>query len=522
MLTSDRCIELLEELERLLRLNEENVFKVRAFEKAQQSLSGMTALEERARAGNLTEIPGIGKGIAEVLTEFLLKDKCSLRDELLAKLPPGLLDLTRIPGLGPKKAKTIIEELGIHSVGELEYACRENRLATLKGFGEKAQAQTLAHIEAMKAREKKALFSDTETWVVMLLSDLKDSFDIELTGQMRRKSEIIDSIEFVAIGSKTDRSKIEKKIENFLKDRPTELPITVHMTEKTQFAKSLLETTATPEWLKISVKHPESEALDPDLMESLGVFDKGFKVSQLLTHDSIQGVFHNHTTRSDGRATAEQMIRETIKLGYKYIGLSDHSQSAFYAQGLKVDALKEQKKEIEKLRNQFPEITIFWGVESDILQDGSLDYPDSVLKEFDFVVGSVHSRFKMDREVMTKRILAAIENPYCSMIGHLTGRILLAREGYQIDYEKIFKAAGREGTAIEINANPQRLDVDWRHGDLLREYKVMTCINPDAHDTSGLSDTRFGITVARKALLPMDLVLNTRSANEAVSWLRSK
>ena len=181
MLTSDRCANLLEELERLLRLNEENVFKIRAFEKAQQSLSGITDLEDRARAGTLTEIAGIGKGIAEVLTEFLLKDKCSLREELLAKLPPGLLELTEVPGLGPKKAKAIIAELGIYSVGELEYACRENRLSTLKGFGEKAQSQILSHIEAMKAREKKALYSDTETWVGTLLASLKDNFAIEFT-----------------------------------------------------------------------------------------------------------------------------------------------------------------------------------------------------------------------------------------------------------------------------------------------------------------------------------------------------
>lgn len=520
-MTSDRCIDLLEELERLLRLNEENVFKIRAFEKAQQSLSGITDLEARARTGTLTEIPGIGKGIAEVLTEFLLKGTTSQRDELLAKLPPGLLDLTRVPGLGPKKAKAIIAELGIHTVGELEYACRENRLTTLKGFGEKAQSQILAHIEGMKAREKKALYSDIETWVGNLLKELQDFHEIALTGQMRRKSEIIDQIEFVAIGSKSDQSKIEKKIASFLKDRPTELPVTVHMTEKSQYEKTLLETTATPEWLKISMKDPDTRKLDPDLMESVGVFDKGFSAKTLLTENSIQGVFHNHTTRSDGRATAEQMIREAIRLQYKYIGLSDHSQSAFYAQGLKPDALKEQKKEIDKLRNQFPEITIFWGVESDILQDGSLDYPDSVLKEFDFVVGSVHSRFKMDRDAMTKRILTAIENPYCSMIGHLTGRILLARDGYEIDFEKIFKAAAKCGTAIEINANPQRLDVDWRHGPLLREHKVMTCINPDAHDTAGLADTRYGITVARKALLTQEQVLNTRSAKDALNWLRS-
>ena len=331
---------------------------------------------------------------------------------------------------------------------------------------------------------------------------------------MRRKSEIIDQIEFVAVGKAADKSKIEKKIENFLKGHPTELPITVHMAAEEDFEKVLFETTAMRKWLDISIS--------PDLMESEGVFEKGFSEKNLITENSIQGVFHNHTTRSDGRATAEQMIREAIKLGYKYIGLSDHSQSAFYAQGLKADALKEQKKEIEQLREKFPEITIFWGVESDILQDGSLDYPDSVLKQFDFVVGSVHSRFKMDEEAMTKRILAAIENPYCSMIGHLTGRILLARDGYAIDFEKIFKAAAKNGVAIEINANPQRLDVDWRHGPMLREHKVMTCINPDAHDTSGLADTRYGITVARKALLPVSQVLNTRSASDAKTWLSNK
>jgi DNA polymerase (family 10) len=214
------------------------------------------------------------------------------------------------------------------------------------------------------------------------------------------------------------------------------------------------------------------------------------------------------------------MVLAAKQAGYKYIGISDHSQSAFYAHGLTVEALKEQEREIKKVQEKHPEIRIFWGIESDILADGSLDYEDSVLKRFDFVIASIHSRFKMDQEAMTDRILAAIRNPRTRFLGHPTGRLLLGRKGYDLHMDRVIAEASKLNVAIEINANPARLDIDWRWGPLLREKKTRVSVNPDAHETAGIEDTRFGIAVARKALLPSSLVVNAHSVSEVEAWLK--
>lgn len=234
----------------------------------------------------------------------------------------------------------------------------------------------------------------------------------------------------------------------------------------------------------------------------------------------MRGIFHNHTTRSDGAATLEQMVLGAKKLGYEYIGISDHSQSAFYAQGLKQPDLLAQEREVRELQQKHPEIRIFWGIESDILADGELDYEHAVLKKFDFVIASVHSRFKMEREAMTDRILHAIRNPATRFLGHATGRILLGRAGYDLDMERVIDEAARHDVAIEINANPARLDIDWRWGPKLRASHTRVSINPDAHEVAGLEDTRYGIAMARKALLPASLVVNARGVREVEKWLK--
>ena len=245
-------------------------------------------------------------------------------------------------------------------------------------------------------------------------------------------------------------------------------------------------------------------------------------MSEILPWDGIQGVFHNHTNRSDGVASLEEMVLAAKRLGYRYLGISDHSQSAFYAQGLRVPTLLEQEQEVRDLQEKHPEIRIFWGIESDILADGALDYEPEILAKFDFVVASVHSRFNMEREAMTDRILEAVRNPHTRFLGHATGRLLLGRKGYDVDMERVIAEAAQHDVAIEINANPARLDIDWRWGPQLRRCKTLVSVNPDAHDTEGLEDTRYGIAVARKALLPAGLVVNSRSVAEVERWLARK
>jgi DNA polymerase (family 10) len=249
---------------------------------------------------------------------------------------------------------------------------------------------------------------------------------------------------------------------------------------------------------------------------------KAGKLDSILAWDGVRGIFHNHTTRSDGTASLEEMVIAAKKQGFQYIGISDHSQSAFYASGLKTDALLEQEKEIRKVQDKHPDIRIFWGIESDILADGSLDYPESMLKRFDFVVASVHSRFQMDKEAMTDRILEAIRNPHTRFLGHATGRILLGRKGYDLHMEKIIAEAAACDVAIELNANPARLDIDWRWGPELRKHGTKISVNPDAHATDEIVNTRFGIMMARKALLPASQVVNGRSVKEVEKWLARK
>jgi DNA polymerase (family 10) len=513
---------------------------VRAFEKAAGILAGRDDLKERAQAGTLTELPGIGKGISDVLTEFLLQGKSTVRDELLASLPPGLLELTAIPGVGPKKAMQLIEELGVSSVGELEYACRENRLLKLKGFGEKVQQKILDGICFMKTTQGQQRLDEAFRCAEMLLPMLTEAASgrrVSETGELRRRLETISKLEFLVEGS-DHAGQIKDAVEKFRSISGCKLSVEVLRAPKERFGYELARTTATEShWKALGSPSPFDAVTEEEFYDKLGLpwiapemresgeevkLAKAGKLGAILPWNGVRGVFHNHTTRSDGGATLEEMVLAARAMGMSYIGISDHSQSAFYAQGLKVPDLLDQEKEIRKVQEKYPDIRIFWGIESDILADGSLDYESEVLKKFDFVVASIHSRFKMDRETMTLRILEAVRNPCTRFLGHVTGRLLLGRPGYDIDLERIIAAAAENDVAIEINSHPARLDIDWRWGPELRKTETRVSINPDAHETAGLEDTRYGIAMARKALLPTAQVVNAGSVDEVERWLKRK
>ncbi len=534
-------IDLLNEMRRLMELKGENPFKIRAFDKAAQNLAVQDDLLERAKAGTLKELPGVGKGIEEVVTEFLLHGRTGARDELLQALPKGLLELTQVPGLGPKKASLLIQELGIQSVVELEYACKENRLLNLKGFGLKLQTKILEGILFSQATQGLKRICDVDSEAEKFLKKLQEACPgarVSETGALRRKLEILQKLEFLVElknGEKT-KNQIEDQVAQFIQGYPSVLPVQLYFASSEKFGYELAKTTGTAEHWKAlgnpeSFHAPTEDAfyqrlnlpwISPELRETGEEVDlaRNGYLSQLLPWKGVRGVFHNHTNRSDGAATLEQMIQAAEDLGYEYIGISDHSQSAFYAQGLKKDTLLEQEKEIQKVQKKHPKIRIFWGIESDILADGSLDYEPSVLKRFDFVIASIHSRFQMEREAMTDRILTAIRNPYTRFLGHPTGRLLLGRKGYDLDMDAILTEASKCGVAVELNSNPARLDIDWRWGPQMRKIKTLTSINPDAHDTEGLSDTRYGIAMARKALLSSDRIVNSKSVQEVERWLK--
>ncbi|NDD90469.1 histidinol-phosphatase [bacterium] len=551
--TTAEAVALLEEMGRLMSLNGENVFKVRAFEKAAGLLGGCEDLELRARAGTLTELEGVGKGIAEVLTEFLLTGESKAKKQLADSLPEGLLELTEIPGLGPKKALQLIEELEVRSVRELEYACRENRLLKLKGFGPKIQDKILDSIRFLQStagqvRLDQALAPGEQ--LAQSMSKLLRS-RVELTGAIRRKREVLESIDLLIEAPKAEIQKDGKpspellkrasgalvKVKGSAKDLPS-IPIHLHFSSPESWGSEWVRTTSTAEhWAALGgdqrTDAPDEEKfyskrklsfIEPVMRETGEevALAKSGAIHQVLGSDQIQGVFHLHTTRSDGANSLEEMVLAARQRGYRYLGVSDHSQSAFYAQGLKEDALKDQEKEVRAVQEKFPEIRIFWGIESDILADGSLDYPASVLKRFDFVIASIHSRFQMDRETMTERVIQAIRNPYTRFLGHLTGRLLLGRKGYELDMERVIREAAKFDVAIEINAHPQRLDIDWRFGPALRAAGTKVSVNPDAHEVRGYEDTVYGVWMAQKALLPSALVLNSWDTAKVESWLKRK
>lgn len=554
-------VDLLMEIKELMNLKGENPFKVRAFEKAADTIEALGDKEDwvqRAKAGTLTEIPGIGKGISEVLREFLIEGKSSVRDELQASLPEGLIELTQVPGLGPKKALLLIEELGIKSLGELEYACRENRLLKLKGFGEKVQAKVLEGVQFLAQTKGQLKISDAFPVAEKVFPILKEALNegrhpaggalkISEAGALRRRLEVVSELEFLVEtphGTKAPEE-IEKKLRTALTKEAfasagsgggLSLPVTFHFATPERFGYELAHHTGTPEhWKELGSPKPfdartEEEFFShlkipfiaPEMREGRGevkIAREG-KLGDVLAWDGIQGVFHNHTIASDGSATMEEMVKAAIARGWRYIGISDHSKSAFYAQGLDEKALAAQEKEARTLQEKYPSIRIFWGVESDILADGELDYDEKWLKRFDFVVASIHSRFQMDRDVMTKRIVNALKNPYTKFLGHATGRILLGRKGYDLDMVQVIETAASKKVAIEINAHPSRLDIDWRWGGELRKNGCLVSVNPDAHEISGLDDVKYGVCVARKALLPKGLVVNAGTVAEVSQWLK--
>lgn len=545
-------IELLEEIRRLMELKGENRFKTLAFQKAAQQLAGREDLAERAKAGTLTEIPGIGKSISEVLTEFILTGESNTLAELQKEIPAGLIELTQIPGLGAKKAWVLIEELGIQSIAELEYACRENRLIKLKGFGPKLQAQILEGISFRNANQGLQKYSDVDELAEKLLGVLREAnsgLRVEKAGELRRQLEILSGLEFlveedVSEAGTQPKPRVQAALQQFIRGHALVLPVTLSTSPKSRFGYEWAKATGTQaHWEALGSPSIIQAATEEEFYQELSLpwippetRETGEEVrlarldpkknpaenplNRLLPWNGIRGVFHNHTTRSDGAATLEEMVISAKALGFEYIGISDHSQTAFYANGLRLDHLDEQEVELRQVQKKHPEIRIFWGIESDILADGSLDYPAEVLERFDFVIASIHSRFKMDREAMTHRILTAIRNPFTRFLGHPTGRLLLGRKGYDVDMERIMAEAAQYQVAVELNSNPARLDLDWRWGPVMRRYGTMTSVNPDAHEIEGLTDIRYGIAMARKALIPVEQVVNAAGVGQVEKWLK--
>ena len=560
---------ILEEIGTMLDLKGVNPFKSRAYFNAARTLETLSEdINELVASGEISQIKGIGKALSDKISTLLQTGHLPYYEDLKEQTPPGLLEMLKIPGLGSKKVKTVYEQLKISSIGELEYACRENRLRDLAGFGQKSQDKILANIELHKKYSERFLYSKAESAaneVITYLQKNKKFVRLNIAGSLRRKKETVKDIDIVASSKEADRAELMDyfvhydQCEQVVNQGDTksslvlqaginadlrivddeDYPFTLHHFTGSKEHNTALRALAKTMDMKMNeygifkndrridckdepaiFKQLGLDFIPPELRENMGEIEaaKQRKLPDLYTGKPFCGLLHVHTTYSDGANTLEEIVNACRKMNLQYVGICDHSKSAFYANGLSEERLLQQFTEIDVLNKKLEDFQIFKGIEVDILGDGELDFADDILSQCDFVIASVHSSFSMSQETMTDRICRALENPYVSMLGHPTGRLLLGREPYAVDMKRVITTAGKTGKAIEINSSPYRLDMDWRWGKLAIANGVKTALNPDAHAIEGLSEYRYGIGIARKAWFEGIDVLNTYSSKELADY----
>ena len=582
-MTKEDVAAALDEIGTLLALKGENDFRVRAYHNGARAIAQMPGdLAAVIAAGKLDEVRGIGDALREKIITLVSTGRLPYLEELRASIPPGLLELLRIPGLGPKKVAALHQELGIDSIAALEAACRTGTVAQLKGFGAKTQERILEGIRFLDTVGKRVRIDQALPLGLALLEQIRGLDSViraELCGSLRRRRETVKDIDIVASSKHP-----EAVMQSFI-HLPHVIQVVAHGTTKSsiiaaatvggervtlnadlrvvsdvQFPYAVLHFTGSKEHnvrlrqraiergLTLNEYELRGEnhsvscaseeeiyaALDlqwvpPEMREDTGEIDimAAHRVPRLVEVDEIRGIFHNHTVASDGTATLEEMARTAKALGYEYFGVGDHSQSLTVANGLSETRVRQQWAEIDELNARLKGIRILKGTECDILSDGSLDYPDELLAGFDYVVASVHTHFQLAEAEQTARVCKALSHPAVTMLGHATCRLLLRRDGIKLDMEKVLQTAAAHGKMIEINAQPSRLDLDWTHVKRAKELGIPLVINPDAHSTGELAYVPYGVDVARRGWLTRGDVFNTRSlsavlkelARRKASWL---
>jgi DNA polymerase (family 10) len=545
-------------LSQLMELHNENPFKIKSVANAAFKVDKLPYAVQGKSLEEIAQIDGLGKSISSKVWELLETGTMTDLTAILAETPEGIVEMLGIKGIGPKKIGVIWTDLGIESIGELYYACNENRLIEAKGFGLKTQEEIKKIIEFRMAGQGKFLYAHAESSVNTLYSELAVWLNtisgeplLGIAGEYRRCMEIIEGVPFL-IGA-DQVVEVQEKIASFEAIAFEEqadgsyaatsisgLKVQLHLVQKEDFYLNWFKLTGNEqhvnEVLALAGSGPfEDEAaiyqaaglafVAPELREGLNEVElaKENKLPELITYEDLKGSLHNHSTWSDGVHTLEQMAtycKDNLKM--EYFGICDHSKSAFYANGLNEQRLYTQHQEIDALNAKLAPFKIFKGIESDILNDGSLDYSDDILKTFDFVVASVHSNLRMDEEKATARLIKAIENPYTTILGHPTGRLLLSRKGYPIDFAKVIDACAANKVVIEINANPLRLDLDWRWHRYALEKGVLLSINPDAHRMEGFYDMHYGTLIGRKGGLTAAQCLNAKSLQDISEYFSNK
>ncbi len=578
-MTKDQVAAILEAITQLLELKGENPFKIRAYQNAARAVETYSGnLEVAAKEERLTEIPGIGAAIAEKIATLVQTGHLPYYEELKAEFPPGVFEMFELMGVGPKKIRALYDKLGITTLEELEAACKDGRVAALGGFGAKTACNILQSIEQRKSVAGNFLLGDVADAAEALYDDLRSHPDVSqlaIGGSYRRRKEVVHDLDFVVASMRPENITgfftQHPLVKSVIASGPTKSSVRLRdgvqadlrVVSNAQYPFALNyftgskehnivlrgralqhgwslneyrlspveEGRVTPEPIPEIVEERDlyrALGLDwvpPELRENLGEFAaaEAHTLPDLISLENLRGTFHCHTTASDGRNALEEMARAAHALGLQYLGIADHSKSSYQAHGLDEARLLAQIEAIQQLNATYDDgFRLFAGVECDILKDGALDFSDEILSRLDYVVASVHSVFNLPEAEMTRRIVKAISNPHVTMLGHMTGRLLLTRKPYALDIPAVIEAAAQTGTLIELNGNPQRLDMDWRWWPLAKEKGVRCVINPDAHSIDGFKHLWFGVQAARKGWLTRADVVNTLPLGKIEAVLAAK
>lgn len=578
-MNKEQVAAILDEIGTILALKGENVFRCNAYHNAARALLQMSDdLGALIAEGKLRDVPGIGSTLQEKITILATTGSLPFYEELKAQMPAGLVEMLRLPGMGPKKVQALYEELKIDSLDKLKSACEAGTIAGLKGFGAKSQAKILEGLAFLGSTGQRVRLDQALETALPLLEAMRKAPGvkrIELCGSLRRRKETINDIDVLVSSERPGpvmeyfvklpgimrvlaqgetKSSIEldagvdqgrrRFIQADLRVvSDAQFPFALHYFTGSKEHNVAIRARAQHYGLKLNeyelvgpkksvackeeadiFRALELDYIPPELRENTGEIDAAaaHQLPTLVEREDLKGTFHCHSNWSDGDATLEEMARAAKACGFGYLGMADHSQSLKIANGLSPERVKKQHKEIDALNKKLKGIRLFKGIESDIHTDGELDYDDDVLASFDYVVASVHDHFGLPEAEMTRRIVCAVSHPRVTMLGHATGRLLLRREGYKVDLEAVLQAAARHGTMIEINAHPNRLDLDWVHCKRARALGVTLVINPDAHSTGEITHVSYGVDVARRAWLEKGNVFNTRSAADVAKVLEER
>lgn len=571
MLDKMRIAAILDEIGTFLELKGENPFRCQAYHNAARAIAQLEGdLGEWIEQQRLTEIPGIGKDLAQKIETLYKTGRLEQYEELRREIPAGLLELLRVPGLGPKKAKALYDNLGIDSLSKLRQACQEGRVAKLRGFGEKTQQKILEGLAFLDKTGKRVLLAEAEYLADRIcgeLRKLKEIIRIQACGSLRRRKETVGDLD-ILVSSNHPKIVMDKFV-----SLPEVIQVTAHGETKSsvvlenglncdlrvvsdeQFPFALHYFTGSKEHniamraraqqfgLKLNEYGLEGEKgairakdeadifhalkldyIPPELRENTGEIEAAaeHRLPKLVEWKDLRGTFHCHTDWSDGRNSLEEMAEAARELGWRYLGIADHSQSLGVARGLDPDRVRQQFAEIDRLNKKWKDFRILKGTECDVLPDGRLDYPDELLERFDYVVISVHSHFNMSKEEMTRRIVRAMQHPKVTMLGHATGRLLLRRDGYPLDLDQVLKIAAENKVMIEINGQPDRMELDWVHVKHAKSLGVMLVLNPDAHSTTELRYVRYALDVARRGWLEKSNVLNSRTLAQVLQLFKKR